>query len=158
MNSVFISTFIDVFRKTFEYDGRTSKAEFLCMGFICLNGMAIFYKLLPALYPNPTFELISIFLFNICIFFPSLSISVRRLHDLDYSGWFVLIAFIPIVNLILQLFLLFKRGNKDINKYGPATIDRNLTSFDKVWLWTFIAIAIFELGRRLHLTYQLFNQ
>jgi uncharacterized membrane protein YhaH (DUF805 family) len=42
--------------------------------------------------------------------------AVRRSHDLGHSGWFALIALIPFVGL----YLIFKKGSPDANKYGPA--------------------------------------
>jgi uncharacterized membrane protein YhaH (DUF805 family) len=43
---------------------------------------------------------------------------VRRLHDLDRSGWWALFAFVPLVNFIFGLYLLFKRGTEGPNRYG----------------------------------------
>lgn len=45
---------------------------------------------------------------------------VRRLHDLDYSGWFSLLLFVPAVNLILWLMLLLMPGAARANRFGPA--------------------------------------
>src|SRR6266446_1570790 len=42
--------------------------------------------------------------------------AVRRCHDLGHSGWFALITLIPLVGW----YLVFKEGNPDANKYGPA--------------------------------------
>ena len=57
------------------------------------------------------------FLFGIFHFLPSLSVLVRRLHDVGKSGWFFLILFIPIVNLWV-LYLLCKDGDHGENSYG----------------------------------------
>ena len=57
------------------------------------------------------------FLCGIFHFLPSLSVLVRRLHDVGKSGWFFLIQFIPIVNLWL-LYLLCKDGDNSTNSYG----------------------------------------
>ena len=51
-------------------------------------------------------------------FLPSLSVVVRRLHDVGKSGWFYLIIFIPLVGFIWMLVLLVSDGNKGENKYG----------------------------------------
>jgi uncharacterized membrane protein YhaH (DUF805 family) len=39
------------------------------------------------------------------MFLPSLSITVRRLHDIGKSGWWVLMGFIPLLNLVLLILL-----------------------------------------------------
>ena len=44
---------------------------------------------------------------------------IRRLHDVDLSGYFVLLNFIPLVNLGLFLYLLVKKGTPAENNYGP---------------------------------------
>lgn len=46
------------------------------------------------------------------------SLVVRRLHDVGLSGWFVLIIFAPVFNILLTLFLLIKQGDKTANLYG----------------------------------------
>lgn len=51
----------------------------------------------------------------------SLGITVRRLHDVGASGWFVLLTFVPMVNFIMWVALLFIPGNVGANAYGmPA--------------------------------------
>jgi len=64
--------------------------------------------------PNVSYALGLIIGF-VCIF-PS----VRRLHDLNRSGWFWLCGLIPIVNVFLGLFLLFVKGTEGSNDYGES--------------------------------------
>jgi uncharacterized membrane protein YhaH (DUF805 family) len=49
---------------------------------------------------------------------PSLSVVVRRLHDVGKSGWFYLIILIPLLGIIWMLVLLVSNGNVGENKYG----------------------------------------
>ena len=49
---------------------------------------------------------------------PSIACAVRRLHDQDKSGWFVLLGLIPLVNLVLLVFM-FLEGTKGDNQYWP---------------------------------------
>lgn len=44
--------------------------------------------------------------------------SVKRLHDIDLNGGYVLLGFIPIVNIVFGLYLIFKDGTKGKNEYG----------------------------------------
>lgn len=56
-------------------------------------------------------------IYGLIIFIPSLSILVRRLHDISRSGWWILIGVIPFIGqLILFVFTLL--GGKDDNVYG----------------------------------------
>ncbi len=49
---------------------------------------------------------------NICL-------SVKRLHDLDKTGWMFLIFLVPLVNILFILYLLFAGGTAGENQYGP---------------------------------------
>lgn len=48
----------------------------------------------------------------------SISIYVRRWHDLGKSGWWSLTAVIPVVNIIVWFYLIFKKGVSGSNVYG----------------------------------------
>jgi uncharacterized membrane protein YhaH (DUF805 family) len=54
----------------------------------------------------------------------SVTVTVRRLHDLDLGGahWFLLL--IPFANLALALVLLFRPGTKGPNSFGPDPLDQ----------------------------------
>ena len=49
---------------------------------------------------------------------PSLAAGVRRLHDVDKSGWFMLIGLIPLVGLVLLYFFVIP-GTPGDNRFGP---------------------------------------
>ena len=59
--------------------------------------------------------------YTLAVLLPSISVSVRRVHDIGKSGWYLLI---PIYNLVLVL----TEGEKCENKYGPdpKAIEANL--------------------------------
>ena len=45
---------------------------------------------------------------------------IRRLHDINMSGWWSLLSIIPIVNIIFGIFALVKKGTEGGNNFGPA--------------------------------------
>ena len=49
---------------------------------------------------------------------PSLAAGVRRLHDTDRSGWWLLIAFIPLIGAIVLLVFFVLEGTKGDNRFG----------------------------------------
>ena len=49
---------------------------------------------------------------------PSIAVTVRRLHDTGRSGWFMLLALIPVIGLVLIYFLAIE-GEKSENAFGP---------------------------------------
>ena len=57
-------------------------------------------------------------LYALAIVIPGIAVSVRRLHDINKTGWLVLIAFIPFGGLVL-LYWSFLEGTKGENQFGP---------------------------------------
>ena len=57
-------------------------------------------------------------LFFLIMLIPSLAVSVRRLHDVDKSGWFLLVGFIPIIGFIWLLIYYLREGTYGPNPYG----------------------------------------
>ncbi len=49
---------------------------------------------------------------------PSLALTVRRLHDIDKSGWFVLLWLIPIVGWIILIIWFCQRGSEGPNRFA----------------------------------------
>ncbi|MES2812204.1 MAG: DUF805 domain-containing protein [Bacteroidota bacterium] len=58
------------------------------------------------------------FLYAIAVLIPGLAVAVRRLHDVGKSGWFYLIALVPLVGAIWLLILFCTEGTKGQNQYG----------------------------------------
>ena len=54
----------------------------------------------------------------------SLAQGVKRLHDLDKSGWLILLMFVPIVNALFGLYMLFADGTVGPNQYGEYPKNR----------------------------------
>lgn len=73
---------------------------------------------------NDIFEIVMIlfFFYLFITFLPSLAVTVRRLHDMDYSGWWILIIFfsltIPPIFLLCLILLFFQKGTKGDNYFG----------------------------------------
>ena len=54
----------------------------------------------------------------IFLFIPAITSQIRRFHDRDKSGWFILINFIPIVGWIIALVMLLDKGTPGKNRFG----------------------------------------
>jgi uncharacterized membrane protein YhaH (DUF805 family) len=54
----------------------------------------------------------------LAVFIPGLAVAVRRLHDVNKSGWFFFIVLVPIIGSIWLLVLFFSEGTKGKNNYG----------------------------------------
>ena len=56
--------------------------------------------------------------YTLILFVPFLAVNVRRLHDVDKSGWWLLIHFVPFGPLVLLVFFC-QDGDSGPNRYGP---------------------------------------
>ncbi len=58
-------------------------------------------------------------LFALAMVIPSIAVGVRRLHDIGKSGWWQLIALIPILGWVVLLVWAVTEGHAGSNEYGP---------------------------------------
>jgi uncharacterized membrane protein YhaH (DUF805 family) len=61
-------------------------------------------------------------IFSLATLIPGIAVGVRRLHDLDKSGWWLLIAFIPLIGFILLIYWFAQPGTPGPNRFGPPAI------------------------------------
>jgi uncharacterized membrane protein YhaH (DUF805 family) len=57
-------------------------------------------------------------IFSLAVLLPGIAVSVRRLHDLDRTGWWVLLALVPVVGIIVLLIWFCTKGTDGSNQYG----------------------------------------
>ncbi len=57
-------------------------------------------------------------LFNLVSLIPSIAVSVRRLHDIDRSGWWLLLIFLPILGWFVLLVFYCLNGTPGPNRFG----------------------------------------
>ena len=58
-------------------------------------------------------------IFSVATIIPSLSVSVRRLHDIGRTGWWLLLALIPIIGWIVLIVWACQPTDPQTNAYGP---------------------------------------
>ena len=100
----------------FSFRGRLSRGAFLKL-FIPVY---IMQSITTGFILNPpeTYSIAFILVPYLLTTLTGISLLVRRLHDIGYSGFLLLI---PLFNLYLFLLALFKRGDSGINKYGSGS-------------------------------------
>lgn len=57
-------------------------------------------------------------IFTLATFLPGLSVGIRRLHDLDRSGWWILLFLIPLVGAIILIIWFCSKGTDGPNRFG----------------------------------------
>jgi uncharacterized membrane protein YhaH (DUF805 family) len=102
-----IKWYVAVLKKYAEFNGRASRSEywyftlFSIIISIALSviGLTIKFPLLSNIY-------------SIAVLLPSIAVGIRRMHDIDKSGWYLLIPF-------YNIYLLCIEGTVGVNQYGP---------------------------------------
>ncbi len=66
-------------------------------------------------------------LYNLAVLIPSIAVGVRRLHDTDKSGWWMLLILIPIIGWLLLLYYLVLDSQAESNQFGenPKGVQAN---------------------------------
>ncbi len=57
-------------------------------------------------------------LYTLVVLIPSIAVSVRRLHDTNRSGWWMLIALVPIIGAIILLVFMVQDSDAGENQYA----------------------------------------
>ena len=111
--------YILAFKKYIDFSGRATRSEywyFALLNFIVaiiagVVGTALGFMVDPSFaYLNLLYILVAII--------PGIAVTVRRLHDINRSGWYILLGFIPLINLLLIIYMV-RDSNPGENQYGP---------------------------------------
>jgi uncharacterized membrane protein YhaH (DUF805 family) len=54
----------------------------------------------------------------LAVIVPSIAVAVRRLHDLDKSGWWYLLIFIPLIGVLVLIYFFVQRGTAGAKQFG----------------------------------------
>ena len=122
----------DALRKYADFSGRASVREYwmfvvgnLIIGFVGGLGaliLAFIIGLGTDIYAlGFLFYILVVGGYGLYIIIPSISITVRRLHDQDKSGAFYFLTFIPYVGPIVILVFMCLQGNTGLNQYGEPS-------------------------------------
>ena len=57
---------------------------------------------------------------------PDLAVTVRRLHDTDSSGWWILLSLIPLIGMIVLIVWWCQEGSKGYNRFGADPLQPSL--------------------------------
>jgi len=70
--------------------------------------------------------------YALAVFLPGLAVFVRRMHDVGKSGWYILLAFLPLIGFIWLLVLLCTDSQPGENKYGPNSFGIGNQSVEQI--------------------------
>lgn len=115
-----MSWFIHVMKNTFNFSGRARRKEywmFALMTFV-ISFVLTMIDIFAGLEFAPEVGVLST-IFGLIILIPSLSVTVRRLHDTGRSGAWILIGLIPLIGWIVMLVFMVLDSQPETNRFGP---------------------------------------
>lgn len=111
-----LKAFLEAFPNALDFEGRTRRFDF--WSFVLVSNLLAFALFLLAGEAAG-------WIYALASLVPWLALSARRLHDIDRSGWWLLLGIVPIVGLILYFFW-FKDGTPGANRFGADPKGRGL--------------------------------
>jgi uncharacterized membrane protein YhaH (DUF805 family) len=98
------------------FSGRARRSEF--WWFVLANFLASIVASIvdQVLLDGPLFEYVLL----LALLVPGLAVGARRLHDTGRSGWWQLIAFVPLVGIIVLVVFWVQDGHRGPNQHGPS--------------------------------------
>jgi uncharacterized membrane protein YhaH (DUF805 family) len=109
-----MSWFIEALKKYAVFSGRARRKEYW-MYTLFVGILYIVVAIITAVTKQPAIVAV----FWLAFFLPGLAVTVRRLHDTDRSGWWVLIGLVPLAGFIVMLVFLCADSQPGANKFGP---------------------------------------
>lgn len=107
--------YLDVLKKYVVFSGRARRKEFwmfVLINFLVTIGIAIIEGIIG------TGGLVGA-LYGLAVLLPTLAVAVRRLHDTNRSGWWLLIGLIPLIGIIVLIVFYVQDSDPGDNAYGP---------------------------------------
>ena len=108
--------YLKVLKQYFDFEGRARRKEFWMFN---LFSLIISYGIMALSFATGIDALMYLsYVYSLIVFLPALGVSVRRLHDVGKSGWFIFISLIPIIGTIWLIVLLCTDSVEGSNEYG----------------------------------------
>ena len=106
--------YTDVIKQYAVFDGRASRPEY--WWFFLIN--TVISVILDVVIPGTTGQVLGA-IYALAVLLPSIGVGIRRLHDTNRTGWWLLVSLVPIVGWIWIIVLLALAGDGGPNRYGP---------------------------------------
>ncbi len=110
-----MSWYIMVLKKYAVFSGRARRKEywmFILFNFIFALVLGILDNIIGTSNVLGT-------IYSLAVLVPGIAVSVRRLHDTNRSGWWVLIGLVPLIGAIVLLVFVVQDSQPGDNQYGP---------------------------------------
>lgn len=118
--------YLDVLKKYAEFGGRARRKEFwmfFLFSMLIMGALSYIERMV-----RDSAGVIS-GIYSLAVILPSLSVSVRRLHDTGRSGWWLLIPILPLIGFIVLIVFFCQDSLPGANRYGPNPKEGELDRF-----------------------------
>lgn len=106
--------YLEVLKKYAVFNGRARRKEYW-MFFLLSFIIALLLGFLEGLVGSPGILAI---LYNLAVLIPGIAVSVRRLHDTNRNGWWLIIGVVPLIGTIVLLVFMLQDSKPGQNQYG----------------------------------------
>ena len=107
--------YLEVLKKYAVFSGRAHRTEYW-MFFLFNVIISIVLGFLEGIIGTGS-VLASIY--SLAVLIPGIAVSIRRLHDTNRSGWWLLICFVPLIGAIVLIIFLAQDSQAGDNQFGP---------------------------------------
>lgn len=109
-----INWYMHVLTNYAQFGGRARRAEYWNFFLVNLIIVLVLEFVLGAIHLG-----FLAYLYSLAVLIPSIAVGIRRMHDTNRSGWWLLISLVPFVGWIVVLVMLALEGTPGPNQYGP---------------------------------------
>jgi len=115
----FITNFFDIIQNKYAaFEGRARRKEY--WQFVAVNlCVSVVGSMLGRLPLVGWIIQVAVGLYGLAVLVPGIAVAIRRMHDINKSGWVLLLAFIPLVGAIIVIVFAATEGTVGDNAYGP---------------------------------------
>ena len=116
-----MSWYLEALKKYAVFSGRARRTEFwyfVLFNIIVTIVLSVIDRLIGTFSGATNLGILS-GIYSLAVLIPTLAVAVRRLHDTDRTGWWILIGLIPLIGTIVLLVFYLTPGTPGSNRYGP---------------------------------------
>jgi uncharacterized membrane protein YhaH (DUF805 family) len=128
--------YIKVLKQYADFNGRARRKEywmFFLINFIISFAIGFVAGFISGINPESSLASAAMILpiaYTLAVLIPSIAVGVRRLHDTNRSGWWLLISLVPVIGAIVLIVFFVQDSDPGTNQYGanpkeevePATV------------------------------------
>lgn len=116
--------YIKVLKQYADFSGRARRKEywmFFLINFLISMAIGFVGGFVGGMSGDPSMASITMLLpmlYSLAVLLPSIAVGVRRLHDTNRSGWWLLIGLVPVIGAIVLIVFFVQDSQSGSNQYG----------------------------------------